>query len=44
MVKAKTLVRKRRIYVEETKAFNERFHDYWKAWRSEQKTNPVAAR
>ena len=33
-----------RIYAEQTKAFNERFHDYWKAWRSEQKTNPVAAR
>jgi CHAD domain-containing protein len=33
-----------RIYAEDTKAINERFHDYWKAWRSEQKTNPVAAR
>ena len=33
-----------RIYAEETGAFNQRFHDYWKAWRSEQKTNPVAAR
>ena len=33
-----------RIYAEKPKAFNQRFHEYWQAWRSEQNTNPIAAR
>ena len=32
-----------RIYAEKTRLFIQRYHEYWKAWQSEQKTNPLAA-
>ena len=32
-----------RIYAEKADVFKSRFHEYWRAWRSEQKTNPMAA-
>jgi CHAD domain-containing protein len=33
-----------RIYAERPKAFQARLHEYWQAWQTEQKTNPLAAR
>lgn len=33
-----------RIYAEKGDAFQNRFHEYWKTWRSEQQVNPIGAR
>jgi CHAD domain-containing protein len=32
-----------RIYAEKPDAFENRFHEYWKAWRAEQDVNPTVA-
>jgi CHAD domain-containing protein len=32
-----------RIYAEKPKAFRSRFQEYWRAWRDEEKTDPLAA-
>ena len=33
----------KRIYAEKYKAFRARFEEYWRAWQSEQKRNPIDA-
>ena len=32
-----------RIYAEESRAFSDRFHEYWRAWHAEEKIDPIAA-